>query len=90
MSKYRYEGYGVIRDVETDFQYHTDEIAELLEEKDQQIEGLVETLEEKEVIEKALKLACETLEDINFKLYDTEMNFIDYFKQEAKEILDNE
>lgn len=40
--------------------------------------------------EKALELACETLQDINFKLYDTEMNFVDFFKQQAKEILENE
>ena len=39
---------------------------------------------------KALELACETLQDINFKLYNTEMNFDDYFKQQAKEMLENE
>lgn len=40
--------------------------------------------------EKALELACETLQDINFKLYNTEMNFVDFFKQQAKEMLENE
>ena len=39
---------------------------------------------------KALELACETLQDINFKLYNTEMNFVDFFKQQAKEMLENE
>ena len=37
------------------------------------------------ITEKALELACETLQDINFKLYNTEMNFVDFFKQQAKE-----
>ena len=38
------------------------------------------------ITEKALELACETLQDINFKLYNTEMNFVDFFKQQAKEM----
>lgn len=42
------------------------------------------------ITEKALQMACETLQDINFKLYNTEMNFDDYFKQQAKEMLENE
>ena len=42
------------------------------------------------ISEKALELACETLQDINFKLYNTEMNFVDFFKQQAKEMLENE
>lgn len=42
------------------------------------------------ITEKALELACKTLQDINFKLYNTEMNFVDFFKQQAKEILENE
>ena len=42
------------------------------------------------ITEKALELACETLQDINFKLYNTEMNFVDFFKQQAKERLENE
>ena len=40
------------------------------------------------ITEKALELACETLQDINFKLYNTEMNFVDFFKQQAKEMLE--
>lgn len=43
-----------------------------------------------EISEKALELACDNLEDINFKLYNTEVNFVDYFKQQAKEMLENE
>ena len=51
----------------------------------------VERLEKQLAItEKALELACETLEDINFKLYNTEVNFIDYFKAKAKEMSENE
>lgn len=42
------------------------------------------------ITQKALELACETLQDINFKLYNTEMNFVDFFKQQAKEVLENE
>ena len=38
------------------------------------------------ITEKALELACDNLEDINFKLYNTEVNFVDYFKQQAKEM----
>ena len=48
MSKYKYEGYGVVRDTEIDFPYHTDDIVELLDEKDQQIADLETKLEESE------------------------------------------
>ena len=47
-SKYKYEGYGVIRDTEIDFPYHTDDIVDLLDEKDQQIADLEAKLAEKE------------------------------------------
>ena len=51
----------------------------------------IENLEKQLAItEEALELACETLQDINFKLYNTEMNFVDFFKQQAKEMLENE
>ena len=60
---------------------------EFAEEKDQQITDLQKQLT---ITEKALELACETLQDINFKLYNTEMNFVDFFKQQAKEMLNNE
>ena len=62
-------------------------IKEFAEEKDQQITDLQKQLA---ITEKALELACETLQDINFKLYNTEMNFVDFFKQQAKEMLKNE
>ena len=55
--------------------------------KDQQITDLQH---EKEIIQKALDLACQTLYDINFQLYNTEMDFKEYFKQQAKEMLENE
>lgn len=42
------------------------------------------------IAEKALDLACQTLYDINFQLYNTEMDFKEYFKQQAKEMLENE
>lgn len=48
MSKYKYEGYGVVRDTEIDFPYHTDDIVDLLDEKDQQITGLEAKLAESE------------------------------------------
>ena len=31
----------------------------------------------------ALDLACQTLYDINFKLYNTKMDFKEYYKQQA-------
>lgn len=40
MSKYRYEAGGIIRDLELDMSYHTDDIVDLLTEKDQQIAEL--------------------------------------------------
>ena len=44
----------------------------------------VERLEKQLTItEKALELACQTLYDINFKLYNTEMDFKEYYKQQA-------
>lgn len=48
MSKYRYEGYGVVRDLELDMPYHTDDIVDLLEEKDQQIVELQEKVKKLE------------------------------------------
>jgi DNA-directed RNA polymerase subunit RPC12/RpoP len=44
MSKYRYEMGGIIRDTEIDFPYYTDEIIELLDEKDKRIAELEEQL----------------------------------------------
>ena len=54
------------------------------------VEEVKELQQQLAISEKALELACETLQDINFKLYNTEMNFVDFFKQQAKEMLENE
>ena len=48
MSRYKYEMGGVIRDTEIDFPYHTDEIIELLDEKDNRITELKQELVESE------------------------------------------
>lgn len=42
MSNYRYESYGVIRDLKSDIPYHTDDIVDLLEGKDIHIKKLKE------------------------------------------------
>ena len=63
------------------------EIEEILHKQEKRIAELKKQLA---ITEKALELACETLQDINFKLYNTEMNFVDFFKQQAKEMLENE
>ena len=63
MSKYRYEIGGVIRDTEIDFPYHTDEIIELLEEKDQQISDLEAKFAESE------RKNFELLTKLNLKEY---------------------
>lgn len=54
MSRYRYEGYGVIRDLKTDIPYHRDYIPDLLEGKDIHIAKL----------QKQLKEANETIQTI--------------------------
>ena len=93
MSKYKYEGYGVVRDTEIDFPYHTDDIVELLDEKDQQISDLEHKLE---VAEKALELACkEELREIGVYTedYGSEQKLfqlIEDYKQQAKEMLKND
>ena len=61
------------------------EVEEYKEIADNTIEMYAEKCK---VLQKALELACETLQDINFKLYNTEMNFVDFFKQQAKEMLE--
>lgn len=93
MSKYKYEGYGVVRDTEIDFPYHTDDIVELLDEKDQQISDLEHKLE---VAEKALELACkEELREIGVYTedYGSEQKLsqlIEDYKQQAKEMIKND
>ena len=63
MSKYKYEGYGVVRDTEIDFPYHTDDIVELLDEKDQNIANLEAKLAEIE------RKNFELLTKLNLKEY---------------------
>lgn len=48
MSKYKYEAGGIIRDLELDIPYHTDDIVDLLTGKDLHITELQKKLEEKE------------------------------------------
>lgn len=77
--------------------YYIERYTEALKENNQ-LDKRIEELEEENqqlkqqlaITGKALQMACETLQDINFKLYNTEMNFDDYFKQQAKEMLENE
>lgn len=63
MSKYRYEMGGIIRDTEIDFPYYTDEITELLEEKDQKISDLEAKLAEKDKEIEELKTRVSELQD---------------------------
>lgn len=63
----------------------------LKEENNKFFEENQQLKQQLELIEKALELACANLYDINFQLYNTEMNFVDYFKQQAeKEMLEND
>ena len=66
MKNYRYEGYGVIRDLKDGIPYHTDDIVDLLEEKDLQITKLEEEkqrlkVSQKEVVINELKKVEEIL-----------------------------
>ena len=64
-SKYRYEGYGVVRDTEIDFPYHTDDIVDLLEEKDQRIKEVEEENQRLKISQKELAISeLEKVEDI--------------------------
>ena len=87
MSKYKYEGYGVIRDTEIDFPYHTDDIVELLYEKDQQIAELEEQLKNarKETAKKVIA-RVEELSVFDFEAYE-EMDFRRYIVSQTA--LDN-
>lgn len=63
-------------------------------EKDKKIcelESKIERLEHLlKVSDKALELACKNLQDINFKLYNNEVDFVNYFKEKAKEKMKSE
>lgn len=82
-------------DTETDEWYiRKDLVTDLLNQQDKDIKKLRQENQQLKqqlaITEKALELACANLYDINFQLYNTEMNFVDYFKQQAKEILEND
>ena len=47
------------------------------------IENKNQKAKENEILNIALDLACQTLYDINFKLYNTEMDLKEYYKQQA-------
>ena len=68
MSKYRYEIGGVIRDTEIDFPYHTDEIIELLEEKDQQITDLEAKLAEEKEYTQQYRKECAKIQTDYYQL----------------------
>ena len=88
--RYGYQNRKVIYDKKSDNDIELNNIYPIIglfNQFDEQITYLQHRLE---VAEKALEFACETLQDINFKLYNTEMNFVDFFKQQAKEMLENE
>ena len=76
MSKYRYEGYGVVRDTEIDFPYHTDDIVDLLEEKDQQITDLEAKLAES-------KKQCQECKHLNKKI---ELNIKNKLMNETQQL----
>ena len=57
----------------------------LFETYEQPLRTQIEQLQNQLAItEKALELACETLQDINFKLYNTEMNFVDFLSNKQR------
>lgn len=62
MGKYKYEGYGVIRDTELDLPYHTDDIVDLLEGKDIHIKKLKEEITQLKQSQK--QLAIKELEEL--------------------------
>ena len=100
MSNYRYEGYGVVRDLKTDIPYHTDDIVDLLEEKDLQITKLEE--EKQQLIQTQKQLAIKELKKTlnNFRnrptyfdvsrqelcLSDQDKQFIDFIDNRIKEL----
>ena len=85
MSKYKYEGFGVIRNTERYFQYHTDDIAELLEEKDQQIVDLEAKFAESEKQRQHLKdwLDNEILTSVDNESYYSTIN---EYEEEVKQL----
>ena len=79
MSNYRYEGYGVVRDLKSDIPYHTDDIVDLLEEKDIEITELKS--QPAEIVEKIKETAILDVEEcgidpISYKITEEELNAI--------------
>ena len=62
MGKYRYESYGVIRDLKSDIPYNTDDIVDLLEGKDIHIKKLKEEITQLRQSQK--QLAIKELEEL--------------------------
>ena len=79
MSNYKYEGYGVIRDLKDDIPYHTDDIVDLLEEKDIHIKKLEEEnkqlkqTQEQQVREKVVGDIRNQLKNMDFLASDWEL-----------------
>lgn len=97
MSKERYtiEHFGEFDDVES-FIYDNERQRRILKSYNYGYNDLLEMLDfinsqdyENKTLAKALELACANLYDINFQLYNTEMNFVDYFKQQAEKEMNN-
>lgn len=88
--RYGYQNRKVIYDKNADNDIELNNIYPIIDLFNQLDEQIADLQHEKEIIQKALDLACQTLYDINFQLYNTEMDFKEYFKQQAKEMLENE
>ena len=86
MSKYKYEGYGVVRDTEIDFPYHTDDIVDLLDEKDQQITDLEAKLAEEKEYTQQYRKECAKIQTDYYQLKhqlaekDEEIESLKHFK----------
>lgn len=88
MSNYRYEGYGVVRDTEIDFPYHTDDIVELLDEKDEKITNLEAKLAESESKRKILEEKVKWLSEENEECFVDGQKYNELREQKDKEIQD--
>lgn len=77
MSKYKYEGYGVIRDLKDDISYHTDDIVDLLEEKDIHIKKLEE--ENQQLKQSQKQLVSDALRKLEYSVVDISNGYWCYF-----------
>lgn len=78
--RYGYQNRKVIYDKNADNDIELNNIYPIIDLFNQLDEQITDLQHEKEIIQKALDLACQTLYDINFQLYNTEMDFKEYFK----------